>query len=131
MSTDVQSLARSIKRKGAKVVIDPNFEGQICLGIDCHAKLFFQCSFNALRCGFGVINFGRLSGDIYPQRDIGAQRIAPRELARTLIKLGQMKRAEFTNAGQNAGCTAQHQIGTPNIRPMTLDGDTAGCGNCG
>ena len=120
----VQAFTRCIDAEGAKVVVDPQFKPDRCISGNCCAQLFDQRLFYTLDCRARMIYFRGFASRLDLHRHIGAQHVAPGELARPFIQLRQMESTKFTDTGQHTPRPAHLQIGAPDLGPIALHGDT-------
>jgi hypothetical protein len=75
-----------------------------------------------------MINLRALARHLNAERHVAPQHLAPRELARALVEQREMIRAESSDACDDAGRTADLQVGAPDLGPAALQSDAPGHG---
>ena len=126
VAAPVQGLATAVQADGAQIIVDPHLQDQRGVIADRRAQRFADRGFQPLSGGLVVIDTGFVANGLDFHGDIGAQKIGPGHLSRPFVQLRQMHRPECGDAHQNAGRTAQRQIGAPDLGPAAAQRDPAG-----
>ncbi len=122
----VQQLARRIDADAAHVLLDARPDAHFGLRRDGRPQLLGDGPFDALRGRPRVIDARALAGRLDAKGHVPAQHVAPWEIARALVELGQMQRPEGADARDDATGAADLQVGAPHLGPAALEGDAAG-----
>ncbi len=117
--------AGGIEAQRHQIILDAGEDAQGGILGDGIAGGFEDGRGDALGGGAVVVDAGAAAGGFDFDRDAGRENVAPGDLARALVELGQVHGAEAADAGENAGGAAQDEIGAPDIGPGAGKGDAA------
>ena len=127
----VQRLAGGVDGDGAEVVVDPHLQRHRTpsrLLRHRGAEPVADRRRDPRAGGAGMPDARGPRRDLDAQRHVRPERLAPGHLARALVELREMERAEGRDPREHAGRAAEVEVGPPDLGPAADEGDPAGDG---